>query len=177
LFLGTLEPRKNVGVLLEAYTELTARHPGAPPLVVAGGLTPAAAEWQARARTRGLEGRVQWPGYVTHETRQALYAEAHMLVLPSLDEGFGLPVLEAMACGVPVVVSTGGSLPEVAGDAAAPVPPDDVTGLRDAMAALLDPEVAAAAAKRGLARADAFRWDDCANKVWRAYRAAMEDRS
>jgi glycosyltransferase involved in cell wall biosynthesis len=76
-----------------------------------------------------------------------------------------------------VVISTGGSLPEVAGDAATPIPPDDVTGLREAMAALLDPEVAAAAARRGLARAKAFRWDDCARQVWRAYRAALEGQS
>jgi glycosyltransferase involved in cell wall biosynthesis len=177
LFLGTLEPRKNVGVLLEAYAQLTGRLPGAPPLVVAGGLTPASEEWQARARALRLDGKVHWPGYVSDQTRQALYTEAHMLVLPSLDEGFGLPVLEAMACGVPVVISTGGSLPEVAGDAAAPVAPDDVTGLCDMMAALLDPDVAAAAARRGLARAAAFRWDDCARRVWKAYRSALESGS
>jgi glycosyltransferase involved in cell wall biosynthesis len=86
-------------------------------------------------------------------------------------------VLEAMASGVPVVISTGGSLPEVAGDAARPIRPDDVTGLHDAMAALLDTKVAAAAARRGLARAEAFRWDDCARKVWLAYQAALEGRS
>jgi glycosyltransferase involved in cell wall biosynthesis len=177
LFLGTLEPRKNVGALLEAYAQLTATNPGAPPLVVAGRLTPTGVEWQARAHALGLEGRVHWPGYVSDQARQELYAAAHMLVLPSLDEGFGLPVLEAMASGVPVVISTGGSLPEVAGDAARPIRPDDVTGLHDAMAALLDTKVAAAAARRGLARAEAFRWDDCARKVWLAYQAALEGRS
>jgi glycosyltransferase involved in cell wall biosynthesis len=177
LFLGTLEPRKNVGILLEAYARLVGKRGAAPPLVVAGGLTPAAVNWQARARALRLEGRVRWPGYVSDQTRQALYAEAHMLVLPSLDEGFGLPVLEAMACGVPVVISTGGSLPEVAGDAATPIAPDDVTGLHDAMAALLEPDVAADAARRGLSRAAAFRWDDCARLVWQAYGAALGGRS
>jgi len=82
-------------------------------------------------------------------------------------------VLEAMACGVPVVVSSGGSLPEVAGDAAQPVPPEDVAGFRDAMDALLHPDVAAAAARRGLVRAESFRWDVCAQHAWRAYTSAL----
>jgi alpha-1,3-rhamnosyl/mannosyltransferase len=111
---------------------------------------------------------------VDEGTRQELYAAAHMLVLPSLDEGFGLPVLEAMACGVPVVVSSGGSLPEVAGDAARPIPPDDANGFREAMEALLHPDVAAVATAQGLARAAEFRWDQCAERVWRAYLAALE---
>jgi glycosyltransferase involved in cell wall biosynthesis len=174
LFVGTLDPRKNVGVLLQAYAQLTARRPGTPPLVVAGGMTPAGLRWQEEARALHLEGLVRWPGYVDESTRRELYAGAHMLVLPSLDEGFGLPVLEAMACGVPVVVSTGGSLPEVAGAAARPIRPDDVTGFRDAMEALLHADVAAVAIARGLARAAEFRWDRCAERVWQAYRAALE---
>jgi glycosyltransferase involved in cell wall biosynthesis len=173
LFLGTLDRRKNVGVLLDAYDRLRHRRPDAPPLVIAGGATPAAADWQAQARALHLEERVRWTGYVDEATRRDLYARAHMLVLPSLDEGFGLPVLEAMACGVPVVVSTGGSLPEVAGTAAHPVVPDDVDGFADAMDALLHPEMAALAARRGLARAAAFTWDVCARHVWRAYTAAL----
>jgi alpha-1,3-rhamnosyl/mannosyltransferase len=95
-------------------------------------------------------------------------------VLPSLDEGFGLPVLEAMACGVPVVVSSGGSLPEVAGDAATPIAPDDVDGFAAAMAALLEPEVATDASDRGLARAANYTWNSCAERVRRAYAAAVE---
>lgn len=174
LFIGTLDARKNVGVLLRAYAQLTARRAEAPPLVIAGGSTPEGRMWQDEARRLHLEGLVSWPGYVDEPTRRDLYAEAHMLVLPSLDEGFGLPVLEAMACGVPVVVSSGGSLPEVAGDAARPVRPDDVEGFRDAMDALLHPDVAAVASRRGLARAAEFRWDRCAERVWQAYRAALE---
>jgi glycosyltransferase involved in cell wall biosynthesis len=172
LFLGTLEPRKNLGVLLEAYDQLRRRRPDAPPLVVAGGMTPAAAEWQARARALHLEEWVQWRGYVDEPTRRDLFARAHMLVLPSVDEGFGLPVLEAMACGVPVVISSRGSLPEVAGNAARPVDAEDVSGFRDAMDALLHPDVAAVATRRGLARAETFRWDVCAQHAWRAYQAA-----
>ena len=174
LFIGTLDARKNVGTLLEAYAQLTGRRPDAPPLVIAGGMTPAGVRWQDEARARHLAGLVQWRGYVDEGTRQELYAAAHMLVLPSLDEGFGLPVLEAMACGVPVVVSSGGSLPEVAGDAARPIPPDDANGFREAMEALLHPDVAAVATAQGLARAAEFRWDQCAERVWRAYLAALE---
>ena len=174
LFLGTLELRKNVGVLLDAYAQLRDRRPDAPPLVIAGSHTAAAATWHARARALHLGEVVRWPGYVDESTRRALLAGAHMLVLPSLDEGFGLPVLEAMACGVPVVVSNGGALPEVAGEATRPIAPGDVAGFRDAMDALLHPDVAALASQRGLARAEAFRWDECARHAWRAYVAASE---
>jgi glycosyltransferase involved in cell wall biosynthesis len=174
LFVGTLDARKNVGVLLKAYAQLTGRRPDAPPLVIAGAMTPAGAAWQEEARGLHLEGLVQWRGYVDQPTRQGLFADAHMLVLPSLDEGFGLPVLEAMACGVPVVVSSGGSLPEVAADAAKPIHPEDVGGFRDAMDALLHPDVAAVASARGLARAAAFCWEQCAVQVWGAYQAALE---
>jgi glycosyltransferase involved in cell wall biosynthesis len=176
LFLGTVDLRKNVGVLLDAYAQLGARRSNVPPLVIAGGLTETGLMWQERARALHLEGLVQWLGYVDDRTRRDLLAGAHMLVLPSLDEGFGLPVLEAMASGVPVVVSTAGSLPEVAGDAASPIAPDDVTGFRDAMEALLHPDVAAVASSRGLARAQAFSWNECAQRVWRAYVAALEAR-
>ena len=173
LFLGTLDERKNVGVLIEAYDQLRLRRQDAPPLVIAGGMTPAGERWQARARALRLD-RVQWRGYVDEPTRRELFAGAHMLVLPSVDEGFGLPVLEAMACGVPVVISSGGSLPEVAGDAAQPVEAEDIAGFRDAMDALLHPDIAAVAARRGLARAESFRWDVCAQHAWHAYRAALE---
>jgi glycosyltransferase involved in cell wall biosynthesis len=177
LFLGTLEPRKNVGVLLEAYARLRDRRPDAPPLVVAGAETPAAAAWRERARALHLDADVRWAGYVDEPTRRALFARACLLVLPSLDEGFGLPVLEAMACGVPVVVSSGGSLPEVAGPAARPVSPEDVDGFRDAMEALLFPDVAAIASRRGLERAAEFQWASCARQAWRAYEAALETRA
>jgi len=174
LFVGTLEPRKNVGVLLDAYERLRARAPGAPPLILAGGLPPTAARWQERAAQPPLAGHVRLTGYVSDAERQDLYARAHMLVLPSLDEGFGLPVLEAMASGVPVVVSSGGSLPEVAGDAASPVDPADVDGFAGAMARLLDAGAARDASARGLARAASFSWDTCAARVRAAYAAAAE---
>jgi glycosyltransferase involved in cell wall biosynthesis len=174
LFLGTLDARKNVGVLIDAYDQLRLRRPDSPPLVVAGNMTPTGESWQARARALHLDSRIQWRGYVDEPARRDLFARAHMLVLPSLDEGFGLPVLEAMACGVPVVISSGGSLPEVAGDAARPIAADDVEGFRDGMDALLHSDVAAVAARRGLVRAESFRWETCAQHAWRAYTAAFE---
>lgn len=173
LFLGTLEPRKNVGVLLDAYAALRSRVPAAPPLVLAGGTTPAAHEWIERAARPPLAGHVRIAGYVANDERRTLLAEAHMLVQPSLDEGFGLPVLEAMAAGVPVVVSTGGALPEVAGPAATPIPPDDVEGFATMMATLLDPDAAREARDRGLHRARDFSWADSAAEVRRAYKEAV----
>jgi glycosyltransferase involved in cell wall biosynthesis len=176
LFMGTVEPRKNVGVLLEAYEALRARRPSAPPLLLAGNVHPAARAWVERAERGALAGRVVVTGYVTEKKRQELYERAHMLVLPSLDEGFGLPVLEAMAAGVPVVVSSGGSLPEVAGDAATPVDPGDAAGFASAMDALLDPDSAREAADRGRQRAAAFSWTTTVASVLRAYREAMSRR-
>ena len=120
LFVGTLSARKNVGTLLDAYAVLRSRVPNAPPLTLAGHTTSASAKWEARLKEPPLAGHVDVTGYVDEAQRLALYAEARMLVLPSYEEGFGLPVLEAMACGVPVVVSSRGSLPEVAGAAADP---------------------------------------------------------
>jgi glycosyltransferase involved in cell wall biosynthesis len=174
LFMGTLSLRKNVGTLLEAYARLREQVPDAPPLVLAGHATPASARWEARCAQPPLEGHVEITGYVTTQQRIALYEGARMLVLPSYEEGFGLPVLEAMACGVPVVVSSRGSLPEVAGPAATPVDPDDVDGLVSRMRALLDRRVAAPASERGLAQAARYSWTACADAALAAYASAME---
>lgn len=174
LFLGTLSHRKNVGTLLEAYARLRAVAPEAPPLVLAGHRTPASAPWEARAASPPLQGHVRITGYISATERQALLAGAHMLVLPSYEEGFGLPVLEAMACGVPVVVSSRGSLPEVAGPAATPIDPDAAEAFAERMLALLDPKAAAAAADRGLAQASRYSWAACADAARHAYAAAME---
>ena len=172
LFLGTLEPRKNVGTLLKAYGALIARLPDAPPLLLAGGATAAAAPWLRAIAEPPLAGRVQHLGYIESERRYELYARASMLVLPSHLEGFGLPVVEAMTVGVPVIVSNRGALPEVAGDAALIVDADDAEGLAAAMGRyLLEPETARAAIERGLARAAAYSWDASAATLLAKYRA------
>jgi glycosyltransferase involved in cell wall biosynthesis len=175
LFMGTLSLRKNVGTLLEAYSRLRTMMPDAPPLVLAGHRTPASARWEARSEQPPLKGHVTITGYVDSARKIDLYAEALMLVLPSYEEGFGLPVLEAMACGVPVIVSSRGSLPEVAGPAAAPIDPDDVDGFTRAMRALLDGDSTAVSA-RGVAQAAGYSWPACAAAARRAYHSALEVR-
>jgi glycosyltransferase involved in cell wall biosynthesis len=174
LFFGTLEPRKNVGVLLDAYARLLESRPSPPPLLLAGHAPPEAADWLSRISTRPFRGRVTHIGYVEPDKREALYAGATLLVIPSLDEGFGIPALEAMAAGVPVVAARRGALPEVLGDAGVlvnPLDPDDVAaGLRQVYD---DAGCAARCVERGLARVGCYRWTDAARSVYDAYRAAV----
>ncbi|HEY3093299.1 MAG TPA: glycosyltransferase family 1 protein [Vicinamibacterales bacterium] len=178
LFVGTLEPRKNVGALLDAYARVLARRTTAPPLVLAGRATSAAADWLARLERAPLAGHVTHLGYVPDNKREDLYRSARVLVLPSLDEGFGLPALEAMSAGVPVIVSSRGSLPEVVGGAGAQVDPSDVPALADALdRAAVDEQWALQAASAGLERARAFTWTESAQTLHRAYREAVRVRS
>lgn len=177
LFLGTLEPRKNIGGLLDAYTRLRALRQDAPELVLAGHARTSMASELERITKAPLAGHVSLTGYVSEGKRRELYRRAAMLVLPSLEEGFGLPVLEAMACGVPVVVSNRGSLPEVAGDAASPVEATDSAAIAEEMSRLLDDDAARRAAARGLTRAAAYSWDACAASAFEAYRAAIAHRA
>jgi len=175
LFMGTLSLRKNVGTLLEAYARLRAAVPDAPPLVLAGHRTPASARWEARTEQPPLKGHVTITGYVDSARKIDLYADAAMLVLPSYEEGFGLPVLEAMACGVPVVVSNRGSLPEVAGPAAEPIDADDAEGFARAMQAIVTGDAREASA-RGVAQAAKYSWPACAAGARKAYQSAIEVR-
>ena len=178
LFVGTLEPRKNIGALLDAYAHLLVRRPVAPPLVLAGRATNAAADWLARLDRAPLAGHVRHLGYVPDDKREELYRSARVLVMPSLDEGFGLPALEAMSAGVPVIVSSRGSLPEVVGGAGAQVDPSDVPALTDALErAAVDDRWARHAAGAGLERARAFTWTESAQTLHRAYREAVRLRS
>jgi glycosyltransferase involved in cell wall biosynthesis len=171
LFMGTLEPRKNVGALLKAYAALLAGMPDAPPLWLAGGATAAAADWLREIAAPPLAGRVEHLGYIAADRRHDLYARASMLVLPSHLEGFGIPVLEAMAAGVPVVVNRRGALPEVAGGAGQVVDADDAAALAAAMKDYLDdPGLARDAAARGVARARTYSWDASAATLLARYR-------
>jgi len=177
LFLGTLEPRKNVGVLLDAYARLIERRPMAPRLVLGGRATEDAAEWLARIARPPLAGRVDHRGYVEASEREALYAGARVLVMPSLDEGFGIPVLEAMSAGVPVVAANRGALPEVLGDAGPLVDPTDAAGLAEEIQQMLDDEAfARRCALAGLERASSFSWMKTAATVRRMYQDAIERR-
>lgn len=177
LFVGTLEPRKNVGRLLDAYTLLLGQVSAAPPLILAGRATADAAPWLARLAEPPLRGRVRHLGYVTADEREALFEQARVLALPSLDEGFGLTALEAMSAGVPVVASDRGSLPEVTGGAATLVDPDDAAALAEALARVVtDDAHAGSLAAAGLERARAFTWPRTVETLARAYREAVARR-
>ena len=172
LYLGTLEPRKNVDRLVAAFAGLVRR--GLPhTLVLAGGKG-----WNYDAIFRAVEAhgvreRVLFPGYVDRAEQPLWYNAADLFVYPSVYEGFGLPPLEAMACGVPVVTSNTSSLPEVVGGAGATVDPGDGEALTEAMAQVLtDGARAAAMSAAGRARAARFSWTAAAEGCVAAYRRA-----
>jgi glycosyltransferase involved in cell wall biosynthesis len=184
LFLGTLEPRKNVGGLLDAWERLAARGPkGGPPgralpeLVLAGQATDAAQPWLERIARPPLAGLVRHLGYVDSARRRELFAGARLLVQPSFEEGFGLPVLEAMTVGVPVVAARRGALPEVLGDAGLLVDPDNPDEIAAAIAQLIDDDgLAAESASKGLIRSRDFDWERTAHGVYDAYQRAIQHR-
>jgi glycosyltransferase involved in cell wall biosynthesis len=178
LFLGTLEPRKNLGALLDAYELLLKDGGELPPLRVAGAETDAARDWLARMRSGRLAGHVTYAGYVPDAGRRDLFEGASMLILPSWHEGFGLPALEAMALGVPVVASTAGALPEVVGEAGLLAPPDDPAALARAIRRVLrEPGLADLCVHLGLARVAEWSWERAADAVRRLYLAALHRRT
>jgi alpha-1,3-rhamnosyl/mannosyltransferase len=177
LFVGTLEPRKNVGTLLDAYARLLRSSRRLPRLLLAGRVTPDAGDWLRRIGEPPLKGHVEHIGYVKHDDRERLYAGARALVLPSLDEGFGLPVLEAMSAGIPVIASNRGSLPEVVGTGGTVLPPDDVEAWAAAIERLAtDAEWAESQAGAALERARAFTWSGTAARLRQAYLDAVTRR-
>ncbi|MHB1389958.1 MAG: glycosyltransferase family 4 protein [Thermoleophilia bacterium] len=172
LFVGTLEPRKNLNVLIRAFDRMTKTRPDLH-LVLAG-----RRGWMAQAifdelERRDLLGRVHITGYVKEKYLPALYRQAVAFVYPSLYEGFGLPPLEAMSSGTPVIVSRSSSLPEVVGDAGIYVNPLDAGELAAAMESVVaDPELAASLKQKGLARAAEFSWVKAAEKTMEILRTA-----
>jgi len=173
---GTLEPRKNVAGLLDAWTKMIAGGVRVP-LHLVGGAPPTAAPLLARLAVPPLAGVVRHLGYVPDAGRYSVYAGARLLVMPSFDEGFGLPVVEAMAAGVPVVCARRGALPEVCGDAAEYVDPDDAAGMAETLARVLnDPERLAELRARGLTRVRRFSWTQTAQALWPAYGSAVARR-
>jgi glycosyltransferase involved in cell wall biosynthesis len=179
LFLGTIEPRKNVSRLISAFGQLVASDPRATSdlyLVVAGGKGWLSDPVFARVEALGLQDRVLFPGYVPEEEKALWYNAATCFCFPSLYEGFGLPPLEAMACGVPVVASNASSLPEVVGDAGLTVPPQDTAALGEALHRLtVDPALRADLAQRGRARVNRFSWTKAARQTARVYHLALKE--
>ena len=178
LFVGTIEPRKNLETLFAAYEQVVHDIPDAPPLVLAGRTVEHSADILARLRDRAaIAARVRVRGYVSDEERSGLYREAAMLVLPSLDEGFGMTAVEAMQVGTPVIVSTRGALPEVVGDAGLQVDALDVQGLAAGITLLLtDTARSRAYGEAGRRRAQAFTWRGSADRLLSAYRDTLARR-
>jgi len=178
LTVGTIEPRKNVSHVLDAYALLPAPMRERFPLVVSGarGWTDAALRSQLRELSRA--GNIRFLGHVNKGVLRDLYAGAGLFVFPSLYEGFGLPPLEAMASGAPVLCSTRASLPEITGDAAYPLDPQDPEATAATMRRVLEDESGRCAmAERGIVRAEQFKWTTCAIRTRNVYRLALGERS
>ena len=171
LSVGTIQPRKNLTRLVEAFFMLNAQCSTLNwELVIVGGKGWLYEGTFERVRALRLEDRVHFLGFVDDADLPALYNLAGTFAFPSLYEGFGLPPLEAMACGVPVVCSNVSSLPEVVGDAALTVDPLDVAGLAEAMRrAIEDETLRASLVTRGLARAATFTWPEAAQALLGVY--------
>jgi len=178
LTVGNLQPRKNLLRLLDAWSAVVAAGgAGEHVLVLAGGERGRRDDLAGRVAALRLQDRVRLPGYVADADLPALYCGATLVVCPSLHEGFGLPVLEAMASGTPVACSRAAALPETAGDAAAFFDPLDLDEIAATLAALLDDEhTRRELAQRGLARACGFTWPDCALATCDVYEQAAADR-
>jgi len=171
LFVGAPRRKKNLQGLLTAFARLPDETRSAAFLVIAGVRSPRECGAEAKAQQLRIADRVRFPGFVSDADLVQLYQHATALVMPSLFEGFGLPPLEAMACGTPVVASTGGALPEVVGAAALLVQPGDVQQLTAAMKRVLSSaKLRADLRRRGLDRVQRFSWRRAAEEVLRLYR-------
>jgi glycosyltransferase involved in cell wall biosynthesis len=168
LFVGTIEPRKNVGALLDAYIQLGPSLRETFDLVIAG--PPGWGDPGVRRRLEQAPPGVEYLGYVPEPNLPGLTAGATVFVYPSLYEGFGLPVAQAMAAGVPVITSNVSCLPEIAGDAALLVDPKSVSALRTALETiLLSADLRSRLAAAGRQRSSLFRWEACAQRSWRFF--------
>jgi glycosyltransferase involved in cell wall biosynthesis len=176
LYVGTLEPRKNLPTLLEAYAEVARRSDA--PLIVGGGKGWLYDQVFQRLDELGLRERVRFVGYIDEEELPLWYAAATVFVFPSIYEGFGMPPLEAMACGTPVVTSNSSSLPEVVGDAGLMAPPHDAAAFAEAISRVLgDADLRHELRERGLVRARAFDWRVTAERTLAAYEVAASMRA
>jgi glycosyltransferase involved in cell wall biosynthesis len=177
LYVGNLLPHKNLHNLLNAFSVIASRFPQT--LVIAGKKDPRYyPSLEAEARALGILDRVLFLDYVPGAELPALYAGADVFVMASLYEGFGLPVLEAMACGTPVIASHSSSLPEVTGDAAALVDPYDIPGMAEVIATILaDQSTREGMSCRGLRQAERFSWGETAERILRILREVGEQGS
>jgi len=167
LCVGALQRRKNMIRLVEAFERLDERWR----LALVGDAGFGAAEIRDRIARSPARARIETPGYVAPSDLALWYRRAAVFAFPSLDEGFGMPLLEAMAAGTPVVTSNRSALPEVAGDAALLVDPEDTDALADALGKLAgDEALRCELARRGKERVQNFRWDRAVRETWEVYR-------
>jgi glycosyltransferase involved in cell wall biosynthesis len=166
LSVGALQARKNIVRLVDAFESVDTEWR----LVLSGSAGYGADGVFERIRRSPARERIVLPGYTTPDELAAWYSRAGIFAFPSLDEGFGMPVLEAMAAGTPVITSNRSALPEVAGDAAILVNPEDTQELCQALADVTGSEnLRQDLARRGLERAKSFRWEDAVRRTWELY--------
>jgi len=177
LYLGTLQPRKNIATLVRAYAQWRQAHPHASiPLILAG-----AKGWYYQdlfrlVETLGVREDVLFPGFVPSSELPYWYNAATLFAYPSLFEGFGLPVLEAMACGTPVIAANTTSLPELVGSAGLLIPPTDTHQWQRALERVLgDPSLRDHLVQQGLERARAFTWERTARETLAVYHRVLEE--
>ena len=172
LFVGTLEPRKNLTMLLRAYARLPQSQ--RLPLILGGGKGWMADEILAEIEARDLGDCVRHAGFIPAADLPFWYNSAEAFLYPSVYEGFGLPVLEAMACGTPIATSNVSSLPEVAGSAGLCLPPDDIEQWSEALVNVMsDAQWRAEAREKGLERAKRFSWGRTAELTLASYHKAL----
>jgi glycosyltransferase involved in cell wall biosynthesis len=175
LFVGTFEPRKNIPGLFGAYFRLRQAMPDAPPLVLVGHKGWLFDATASVMHDLGLEQHVRFLEGAPADDMPALYNGASVFVLPSHYEGFGFPVLEAMGCGLPCVIANRASLPEIAGDAALSVSPDDPDAMADALhRALIDSALRERMKQRGLERVARFTWEKTARETLALYERVLD---
>jgi glycosyltransferase involved in cell wall biosynthesis len=177
LYVGNFKPHKNLARLMSAYAKLPTALRGSHQLVLAGCDESNQPPLTSQARALGIADRVVMPGRIEDRDLPALYSGCALFVLPSLMEGFGLPLLEAMACGAPVVAANRAALPEVAGEAALLVDPEDESALASAIARVAsNPGLRDSLTRRGLTRASEFSRDRTAGRVLALLREITETR-
>jgi glycosyltransferase involved in cell wall biosynthesis len=176
LFVGNLKPNKNVKTLIHAFSRICAKRDFGHQLVILGDDRKWKPGLVSECEKLGINERVLFAPHVPHEELPWVYAAAEILVMPSLIEGFGLPVLEAMACGTPVVCSRAASLPEVAGDATEyfePISVDDLAATLERV--LRSRELQETLRCKGLERIKLFSWRECARRTLEVYRHVLEE--
>jgi glycosyltransferase involved in cell wall biosynthesis len=172
---GDFRPEKNLVFLLQAWARLHKRLADLPTLVLAGQKRGEYRKMVAEVHKHGLEGHVLFPGFIPDDDLPAVYSAATVFVFPSLYEGFGLPPLEAMACGTPCVVSNSSSLPEVTGSAALLFNPTSLEGFEECMMRVLtEPELRESLSQAGLRQSALFPWSRAAEETLRVYREVLE---